>query len=62
MSDIIRVLRVVEYIGERAEVEKVINLSVKGTRIVNDKLTINAVTVGDFAEILKAQGETDNGK
>ena len=62
MSDIIRVIRVVEYIGERAEVEKVINLSVKGTRIVNDKLTINAVTVGDFAEILKAQGETDNGK
>ena len=62
MSDIIRVLRVVEYIGERAEVEKVINLSVKGTRIVNDKLTINAVTVGDFAEILKAQGEATNDK
>mgnify|MGYP000844751842 CR=1 FL=1 len=62
MSDIIRVVRVVEYIGERAAVEKVIKQSIKGTRIVSNKLTINAVTVGDFAEILKAQGETDNGK
>ena len=62
MNDIIRVLRVVEYVDERAEVERTIKQSIKGTRIVNDKLTINAVTVGDFAEILKAQGETDNDK
>lgn len=62
MSDIIRVLRVLEYVGERSEVENALKRSIKGTRIVNTKLTINAATIGDFAEILKTQKEEPNGK
>lgn len=62
MSDIIRVLRVLEYVGERSEVENTIKRSIKGTQIINTKLTINAATIGDFAEVLKTKEEEPNGK
>lgn len=60
MADIVRVLRIVEYVGERTLVEKQIRMSVQGTRIVPchledgtpSDIAITATTLGDFAEVL----------
>jgi hypothetical protein len=46
----VRVLRVIEYIGERERVEKVVEKSIHGTRFVDADLTIRAATVGDYPE------------
>lgn len=51
MTDIIRVLRVVEYIGERQEVEDCIAISLHGEKRLRG-LVIKASTVGVTSEIL----------
>lgn len=62
-EDIIRVLRIVEYVGPRSCVESEVSKSIHGTRQFahpdkdgNRKLMrITAVTVGEFAEIISDQ-------
>jgi len=49
--DTIRVLRVLEYVGPRAEVERVVALSVHGERQFGG-ITMRAATVGTYPEIL----------
>lgn len=58
MSDVIRVLRLVEYIGPRAAVEEQIEKSIHGVRRIGDSqqdghwVRIRATTLGEAAEIL----------
>lgn len=56
MSDIIRVLRVIEYVGERIVVEKQVANSLHSTKTLPG-LTISAATVGTFPEILNQTKE-----
>jgi hypothetical protein len=50
--DTVRVLRIIEYVGTREEVDRVVETSVHGTRRVSDKLFIRAATIGSYPEIL----------
>jgi hypothetical protein len=58
--DKIRVLRVIEYVGPRDQVEKQIALSIHGDKIVHD-MTIRVATVGVFPEILETDVEIPHG-
>jgi len=52
-NDIVRVLRVVEYVGYRDWVEKNVAASIHGTKVINEDCSIRAATVGDYPEILE---------
>ena len=52
-EDIVRVLRVIEYVGPRADVEEQIRNSLHGERKGIGGCIIKAATVGTFPEILK---------
>lgn len=62
-EDIIRVLRIVEYVGPRSCVESEVSKSIHGARqfTLCDKegkrqeVRITAVTVGEFAEVISDQ-------
>jgi hypothetical protein len=53
--DIVRVLRIVEYVGPRDLVEDQIARSIHGTRHcgLHGQIRITAATIGEFPEILK---------
>jgi hypothetical protein len=59
LSDIVRVLRIVEYIGPREWVEKTIARSIHGTRFCDKyngfESKISAATIGEFPEILELE-------
>lgn len=59
MSDQVRVLRVLEYVGEWEEVQTAVARSIHGERVVNEKLTIKAATVGVYPDILAMEKEDD---
>lgn len=46
--DIVRVFRLVEYVGERLQVEKQISMSVHGSRSGMTGVVITAQTLGEF--------------
>jgi hypothetical protein len=53
--DKIRVLRVLEYVGPREEVERIVSMSIQGERIYGVRgleVTIRAATLGLYPEIL----------
>lgn len=50
--DIIRVLRVIEYTGPRADVEAQVATSLQGVRRGIGSCLIKAATIGTFPEIL----------
>jgi len=50
-QDIIRVLRIIEYVGPRNKVEDTVKRSIHGEKVIED-LTIKAVTLGTVSEIL----------
>lgn len=57
-SDIVRVLRIIEYVGPRSEVEMHLEKVVQGTKTFGVKgreITIRASTIGLYPEILGAQ-------
>ena len=56
-EDVVRVLRVIEYIGPRSWVEKTLSNSLKGTFEPAMGKRICAVTVGDYPEMLVKAGE-----
>lgn len=60
MSDIVRVLRIIEYVGEREAVEKNIATSITGTKIISKNLTVNVATIGSYPEILKNKEEEND--
>ena len=57
-EDIVRVLRVIEYVGPRERVESTVAKSIHGTKDAGLGLTIRAATIGAYPEILK---EISNG-
>lgn len=61
-SDIVRIVRVIEYTGDRERVEQTIAESLHGTTKLGRGLTIRTATIGEFPEILETdqQEETQN--
>lgn len=55
--DIVRVLRVIEYVGPRDRVEEMVKRSIHGEKVMSGRgrsqLVIRAATVGSFPEILE---------
>ena len=64
MSDKIRILRVIEYVGDREAVERQVAASIHGEKKVitsfGENYTIKAATIGIYPEILDSIG-VDNG-
>ena len=63
MSDQVRVLRVIEYIGPRDWVEKTLNSSIQGERsgtVAGASWTIRTATLGQFPEVLNKQETTSD--
>lgn len=52
-EDIVRVLRVIEYVGPRGRVESTVSKSIHGERDCGNGLFIRASTVGAYPEILE---------
>lgn len=55
MSEVVRVLRVIEYVGERAAVESQVARSLHGSKVFGTKtgwVSISVATVGVFPEVL----------
>lgn len=57
--DIVRVLRVVEYVGPRDQIEKQIRHSIHGERSYNG-ITIRVATLGTFPEILERENASNH--
>lgn len=55
-EDIVRVLRVIEYVGPRSRVEVAVQHSVNGTKDVGKGLIIRAATIGAYPEVLEQGG------
>ena len=51
-TEIVRVLRIVEYVGEREWVEATVKCSIHGTRMVGNTNRITAVTISTFPELV----------
>lgn len=51
-EDIIRVLRVIEYVGPRSRVEETVSNSIHGEKHFGG-LTIRAAVIGEYPEILQ---------
>jgi len=52
----VRVLRIIEYVGDREWVERTVSKSIHGKRTYKDN-TITAVTVNEYPEVLLNQQE-----
>jgi hypothetical protein len=66
MADIVRVTRIIQYVGEREWVEKTVSNSVHGTKVLPNGCLINAVTLNEFPEALTLENakptmEPENG-
>lgn len=59
LQDTIRVLRVIEYVGPRSDVERTIAESIQGTRTVKPGFTIKAATLGAYPEVLESAQPDD---
>lgn len=56
--DKVRILRVIEYVGDRDAVESIVSRSIHGERSYNSgqgDVTIRVATVGIYPEILKME-------
>lgn len=61
MEDQVRVLRVIEYVGNRSAVEACIKNSVHGELVIEGRgYVIRAATVGIYPEILTNQEKTQS--
>lgn len=60
MMDIVRILRIIEYVGPRDQVEKQIRNSLHGSREGLPGVTITATTLGTFPEILTPKPEKES--
>jgi hypothetical protein len=52
MEETVRVLRIIEYVGPRNWVERVVSESIHGTKMIGDDRMIRAATIGEYPEIL----------
>lgn len=53
--DIVRVLRIIEYVGPRDRVEATVAGSIHGTKDAGLGLSIKAATIGTYPEIVNAE-------
>ena len=61
-QDTVRVLRLVEYTGNRSWVEEAVKSAIHGTKTIPGKGKITAVTLNEFPEVLeKAREQEDDG-
>ena len=61
--DIVRVFRIVEYVGPRRMVELIVENSVHGTKRLcgpASNVTIRAATLGTYPEILEREEDKEN--
>ena len=58
-NETVRVLRVIEYVGPRGEVEETVARSIHGEKRLPSGLVIKAATIGCYPEILSSNGEGD---
>lgn len=54
-EDIIRVLRVIEYVGKRSWVEDTVAKAIHGTKVIGPYGEIRAATIGTYPEILNTE-------
>lgn len=59
MADIVRVLRIIEYTGPRDKVEDQVARSLHGEKRLPNGVTIKAVTMGAYPEILEGLPVTE---
>lgn len=52
-QDIVRVLRIYEFIGPRSKIEKQVAISIQGEKSFDGDCTIRAATLGTFPEIMQ---------
>lgn len=53
-ADIVRVIRIIEYVGPRKEVQDQVRNSIHGTKLIYDgAVRLTAVTIGEFPESLQ---------
>ena len=52
-GEIVRVFRIIEYVGPRDWVERTVQNSIHGTKNVGPGSVIKAVTIGTYPEILE---------
>lgn len=53
-EDTVRVLRIIEYVGKRSQIEKQIANSIHGERTFGyPEITIRAATIGTYPEVLE---------
>lgn len=57
-EDIVRVLRVIEYVGPRKRVEETVKNSLHGEKRLGLGLVIRAATLGMFPEVLEQVAES----
>jgi len=62
MTDIVRVLRIIEYVGKRRWVEETVSNSIHGTKKITSRGRIFAATIGSYPEILKQEEHTPKKK
>ena len=62
MNDIVRVLRILEYVGEREWVEETLkkgNVPASGIKVVNKTDCIKSALIDNFPEILNKENTKD---
>lgn len=52
-EDIVRVIRIIEYVGPRGKIETQIANSLHGTKDWGNGVRISAATIGEFPEIIE---------
>lgn len=62
MEDIVRVLRVIEYVGPRAKIEQQIARSINGPVNFGNGVIIRCATVGQYPEILADAQQNDRAR
>lgn len=55
MTEMVRVLRIVEYIGPRDWVESTVNKSIQGVKLLGEGKQIRATTLGNFPDIISPE-------
>lgn len=58
-EEIVRVLRVVEYVGPRVWVESTVARSVQGTRVIDGNKEIRAASIGTYPDVLYTDKKED---
>lgn len=58
-EELVRVLRIIEYVGPREWVEEIVARSIHGTKQLANNKCIRAATIGTYPEILEGTVEME---